>query len=533
MPTNVCEACLDALEISDKLRVQSLEADSILREQLRINIISRDIKQEKDPLNIDNDAESVGTNCNDSDRCNEESNADDDVPESKPLDNYNDKQVGGQDEEFIIPDETGINSDIVNTNNSFTTGTIQDSIFIKEESIVSHGNDLLPTENKTYCDICKITIKEKKLMDNHIKFHQPRPMFCVRCFRNFPSPYDLYIHKKIVHKIGSKVQLKWFCESCEKMTDKRETALEHMHQCISPKFPCEYCNLQFTFKSALAIHRKKNHLKFMLADPECKKFKCHHCEKCFVDRNTFTHHVKFHEPVEVEKFECPTCKKFFGSASILKNHIEAAHQDNDLEDAAVHECDVCSVSYASARALALHKRKHTEHICSVCERKFKYGKLLRQHLREVHNVDPPPSRKYICDQCDATFTRLSHLQDHQTKHTGKSRYTCNICNKTSKTYATHWSHKLTHKAMVFRCDICNKKLATKSGMRKHIVTMHQSPEDWTFKCDYCDLKFPSNESLQNHRKKCTDTQKLSCDSTGGDVRQQAALASHKRRKRAE
>lgn len=55
--------------------------------------------------------------------------------------------------------------------------------------------------------------------------------------------------------------------------------------------------------------------------------------------------------------------------------------------------------------------------------------------------------------------------------------------------------KSSEKPSTFDCTQCDKNFITKSGLRRHIVTIHKI---FDFRCEICNLDFPSDQKLRKH-----------------------------------
>ena len=79
---------------------------------------------------------------------------------------------------------------------------------------------------------------------------------CKKCQKAFHSEEDLRRHDNSKH-----CKRPIICNSCEKTFSKSsdlEDHLEEEHK-VEKSFSCDECNMQFTFKEALSLHKKKQH----------------------------------------------------------------------------------------------------------------------------------------------------------------------------------------------------------------------------------------------------------------------------------
>lgn len=265
------------MNISDKLRSQSLVADGILRQQLEVVLIDK-IKVEQD---VDNDEPDDDTterlfcgiceinydDVNDFDEhmkalhssqwicslCNEDCKTSDDLLRHKYKEHYD--RIEESKEPDPDPPDEAVDSSEGNTSDHYVN---VDSIVIKEEELPSksESTDSPPREKKNIaCNICNVIITTEKLMVDHEKMHEPRPMTCATCFREFPSPYDLFTHKQVIHKVYVDQKMKWFCDKCERFTASVQFLRRHKF-CTKIKLKCKYCNMGFFKRAEMQIHQK-------------------------------------------------------------------------------------------------------------------------------------------------------------------------------------------------------------------------------------------------------------------------------------
>ncbi|XP_050715478.1 uncharacterized protein LOC126998114 isoform X3 [Eriocheir sinensis] len=76
---------------------------------------------------------------------------------------------------------------------------------------------------------------------------------------------------------------------------------------------------------------------------------------------------------------------------------------------------------------------------------------------------PPPTSKYMCDQCPATFSKLVTLQYHQSLHGTKNPHPCPKCTYAGKTWDSLQQHILLHNQYDQNCQA--EKAANESAKK--------------------------------------------------------------------
>ncbi|XP_015108498.1 zinc finger protein 624 [Diachasma alloeum] len=437
LPSHICPGCLEALDISDKLRAQSLAADEILRQQLRVVLIDK-IKQEKD-ADADDESQPMDTTerlfcgiceinfdgttefddhmkashssqwiC---DLCHEDCKTSEDLLRHKYKDHYDsiDQNEGA---DVDLPKDSTINHP---QRTEDPDDDVTESFEVKEENLLkvesTEGQQQAEREN-VECHVCSVTIATESLMPIHLKMHENRQITCPTCSLEFPSPYDLVTHKQIDHKVFVGQTMKWFCDKCERFASNVQFLKRHKF-CTKVKMKCKYCTLEFFQKSELQIHQKRNHFEDVLNDPDSEKWVCGTCGKSYVEKGEFNAHIRNHQARDEGRFTCPTCGKTFSNAANMKAHFEVKHEKQPK-----YPCDVCSKSFCNSKTLYQHKKRHADQTCQECGQHFETVRLLTAHLLTKHNISLPSTGNYCCKICGMRFKQLKLLRDHKNTHTG-------------------------------------------------------------------------------------------------------------------
>ena len=182
------------------------------------------------------------------------------------------------------------------------------------------------------------------------------------------------------------------------------------------------------------------------------------------------------EPFETnDTYDCEICSKSLSSARGLENHMKIVHQSRRLP------CEFCGKQVIEAR--------FQDHVTN-CE------------IMHFKKYDGHP---FQCDKCKRSFSRKSHLLEHQNIHVKvkeekideKSGNICDICDKTLPSSLwlakhmeiVHQSHlknleemlKLEEKS-TYECDKCCKTLSSIHFLERHMEIVHQSPK---ISCEFC------------------------------------------------
>lgn len=126
------------------------------------------------------------------------------------------------------------------------------------------------------CEKCQQRFKEKTALRAHLIQRHRQRFACTHCNRNYSRFSTLNAHKMVHH----------FSDANAAVT--------------FPKFICHTCGKDsFTSRKGLAAHLRLVHERKV-------KAVCFVCEKAFVDRTRFKHHMKIH--TGDRPFKCEICK---------------------------------------------------------------------------------------------------------------------------------------------------------------------------------------------------------------------------------
>ena len=95
------------------------------------------------------------------------------------------------------------------------------------------------------------------------------------------------------------------------------------------------------------------------------------------------------------KQKCPECDQEFFTKGDMKRHIDHAHTEGNF------------------------------HTCQICDKHFEYKQNLERHMTEVHGGE-----RHKCENCPASYSRASDLQEHIKEGWHYLTFYCKQCSKT-------------------------------------------------------------------------------------------------------
>ena len=155
------------------------------------------------------------------------------------------------------------------------------------------------------------------------------------------------------------------------------------------------------------------------------------------------------------------------------------------------------------------------HECEVCKMKFKWERVLDNHVRNIHNT----SRKILCEFCDSVFLdKLSlskHVKDEHKEKKHKLLKTCDFCgNMLQEENLPMHIREVHENASMVKCGHCDKTFVKKSTLKKHLLTIHIRTKH---QCEQCESSFTTIHNLKRHEKfvhELKGTKNFRCETCG-------------------
>ncbi|KAH1010265.1 hypothetical protein HUJ05_004584 [Dendroctonus ponderosae] len=218
------------------------------------------------------------------------------------------------------------------------------------------------------------------------------------------------------------------------------------------------------------------------------------------------------------KAECDEYTEIEETVLRQENNRQYTHATNNVDlqpKEGKHVCSICQKSFRYSSVLLAHSKLHSNERpfqCNYCGSKFKMKSVLKRH-ENIHTKE----KKYVCKLCGKTFFTFTNLTQHQPFHTEERPFQCHICNKSykikrglvlhsnkhtkSKTYSSLSLHMRTHSDIFsFECEVCSEKFRTKKDLKSH----HQTHKFFHYVGTSHNEQNPLKVEQTSHADECDD-----------------------------
>lgn len=264
--------------------------------------------------------------------------------------------------------------------------------------------------------------REKKLVLDAFEYKEmvdslpQKRLTCGVCQKKFPDFTKLRRHELQVHLTK------------EEQSKFRNRALGNLEVKTKVSVACDLCKRNFKDLDALNSH-KINHLPpeviTTVEGSPLPHYRCLNCDSLFTDKHKYTTHVRHCESEEAK------------NNSVL-NLLKQRQEERKFL------CNKCGQSFRRLNGLQRHDlaihAKVKNFACQYCDQKFCFKYLKTNHERKHLGV-----AKVSCDLCGFTFSCKNSLKKHiEGVHENRRHFKCHLCDKSFKTSTARNYHVNTH-----------------------------------------------------------------------------------------
>ncbi|KAM7283100.1 ras-responsive element-binding protein 1 [Ixodes scapularis] len=173
-----------------------------------------------------------------------------------------------------------------------------------------------------------------------------------------------------------------------------------------PLFTCKLCKMSFR---SLGVLRKHGQLHSHGVTP----YACNVCSYTSMDKSTLIRHLRTHNGER--PFQCSICKYAFTTKANCERHVRKRHKKmtkGEIRGAMQYNPHMAEPSRGASEVLPPEVGS-LETVCKYCNVDFKFNRVLRHHLRSLHNSC---SRKpFCCNICKLGFSTKNNCIRHALK----------------------------------------------------------------------------------------------------------------------
>uniref|UniRef100_A0A1A9W188 C2H2-type domain-containing protein n=1 Tax=Glossina brevipalpis TaxID=37001 RepID=A0A1A9W188_9MUSC len=289
---------------------------------------------------------------------------------------------------------------------------------------------------------------------------------------------------------------------------------QNKSQLIEHNFICKICDYRYTTNILLEEHIREAHQpRILLKIIDLKR----HWDKTHEEPRERIPNI-INENVQVENAE----------------KLWPGNNESDVNDTNGYfisckpllSCTECRATFKTANRLKCHKKSHVKcyrFVCHICDRQFKFPRLLKQHLVKVHSqninnkIDNELADKltgekqpqFQCNYCKCAYNSVGSLAQHMSKkHPAIKPFKCDKCDKSFVVEEHFKIHINRHNGIKnFKCEHCDKSFSFKFAMKQH-MRMHTEPAPYL--CTLCGKTFYRPSNLRQHMQRHGEEKPYAC-----------------------
>ncbi|KAJ6648157.1 Zinc finger protein [Pseudolycoriella hygida] len=296
-------------------------------------------------------------------------------------------------------------------------------------------------------------IDESVSVSNHDKstVSSIKTKICPICTAHCRTIYHYFVHRSKYHNWSKprrlKRKLRYKCCHCSKMFVSKYAHDNHTkYSCISLRFKCSICQLEFSSGMSMLIHKRI-------------------CRVLMAQFENVKSHTKFNKRLKncSNKNELNASEKRDSTGQKTPRTISSMRnrsQRNRMELSCQKRRPECESGSSKSHNL------NNEHTCNLGRRFHTLRKFSSQ--QSFHISDTAPA--YSCNMCSKNFRIKSYLHQHLVTHNNERKYKCtmNSCTKVFKRLAGLNQHirGYHYKIKPHVCTVCQHSYALKGDMRR-------------------------------------------------------------------
>ena len=337
--------------------------------------------------------------------------------------------------------------------------------------------------NRVYaCSICDDTFRLKSDFREHVyrthlevtKNRETPNASCINCNESFT---DSAVRRRHFNNLDCIVYI--VCNTCGEQFPSQAVYLEHVYQThLKPQDSGDGAD-EILFEEPPEVNQDDHQLSLSAPGSIKNMQKCPVCHKQYNNYYNVLRHMEAKHPDQVpQTYQCPECPdEKFSKQTYLRDHLVKVHNSSHVE--------------VSPRQLMQHQitnpvQKLPAYVCKFtdCGVEFREKAKWLDHQVAEHNG------QLMCMFCnhadgdrDSFEKHLETIHQHQLQNDSDDE---NATATVTKSY---------------KCRYCNKRIATKTGLQKHMIKVHHVGGELV-KCTLCPADFANDKGLKVHLWRC-------------------------------
>ena len=376
------------------------------------------------------------------------------------------------------------------------------------DNFATHVNGGFRNGESSKCSNCNLHLLNEQCVTSHVTIvHQnaTKVFSCELCNIDFSSKKYLFIHKKLVsHKPKTKIEIE---ENSQENVDEFD---EIDSELFEAKVEIKEETENDLFVNTLEENLKTKEQQSKIFPSKSKGFSHIFQGPQGAKKLNIKNHILENTKIQDAKKEYRCCGKVFENLISLKNHIEEVHQGARNR----YSCVKCYQTFRTQNILDMHVSKsHDE-----TEQSEYSSDNLKIPLEQVHTE----LRNFVCSDCNKTFKTTYDLRRHFRRvHSSIKGYQCEECPITIK----YKDNLKKHVEQVHRHN--KSKHKTSNVSHKDRINAHYNERK--FDCWKCPRSFIKKSYLQAHVEQVHEgLRKYNCDQCDKNYKNSSSLHAHKK-----
>lgn len=339
------------------------------------------------------------------------------------------------------------------------------------------------------------------------------PQNCSVCGKQYNNYYNVLRHMESKHP--DQVPTTYRCDRCEIGYPRQVELRDHMLRVHNERvkfdsikskreqYTCGQCNESFEQQDTWLAHQMDDH----------SKYSCNKCDDQCEDKEAFLQHLATHS--ESKSFKCPICQHSFSSERGFETHLSVVH--NLTKDEIPEDCEEYGDSMPLECAIEINGEDDEDgeedghelddddfndtdqndgNEADNDETMEMPRKRMKLNNPTAVNASSTPNDSVLsttCRICKEIFADRAHLMLHMRNSHSSVRPMPSLT--ASPNVTPIQTHNVNNR---LRCRICQKRIHTKNGYKRHMLQVHNVKDCVFIKCTLCPSEFSNDKGLKVH-----------------------------------